>query len=77
VIITHPPAVDNIFDFIKCRLLQTTIEQVRAIVRMKADVELVATIARTVSVDQTSVHRVLRRVADGNIKVAEAYVKLI
>lgn len=54
----------------KGRLLKTTMEQVGAIVQIKAAGERVSTICRTVSVDRSSVYRVLQRVEDGDIKVA-------
>lgn len=54
----------------KGRLLKTTMEQVKQIVKMKASGELVSTICRTVNVNRPSVYRVLQRVEDGDIKVA-------
>jgi DNA invertase Pin-like site-specific DNA recombinase len=54
----------------KGRLLKTTAEQVRQIVKMKADGEKVSTIVRTTGVSWPTVYRVLQRVADGDIKVA-------
>lgn len=54
----------------KGRLLKTTTEQVKAIVKMKADGERISTIVRTVNVSWPTVYRVLQRVEDGDIKVA-------
>ena len=54
----------------KGRLLKLKAEQVRAIVRMKASGERASVIARSVNVDPTTVYRVLKRVEDGDIKVA-------
>jgi DNA invertase Pin-like site-specific DNA recombinase len=50
--------------------LKLKAEQVQAIVRMKVSSDKVSIIARTVNVDPTTVYRVLRRVEDGDIKVA-------
>lgn len=54
----------------KGRLHKITIEQVKQIVKMKADNEKVSVICRTVGVDRPSVYRILQRVADGDIKTA-------
>ena len=53
----------------KGNLYKTTIEQVRQIVTMKKTGEKVAAISRTVGVDRPGIYRVLRRVADGDIKI--------
>jgi DNA invertase Pin-like site-specific DNA recombinase len=54
----------------KGRLLKTTPEQVRQIVKMKADGERVSTIVRATGISWPTYYRVLRRVEDGDIKVA-------
>jgi DNA invertase Pin-like site-specific DNA recombinase len=54
----------------KGRLLKTTMEQAKQIAKMKASCELVSTICRIVNVSWPTVYRVLRRVEDGDIKVA-------
>ena len=54
----------------KGSLYKITIEQVKQIVKMKESGEKVSTICRTVNVDRPSVYRVLKRVKDGDIKVA-------
>ncbi len=53
----------------KGNLYKTTIEQVRQIVTMKEAGEKVAVISRTVGIDRPGIYRVLKRVADGNIKI--------
>ncbi len=55
---------------VKGRLNSIKPDQVKAIVKMKADGEKVSVICRTVNVNRKSVYRILQRVADGDIKVA-------
>jgi DNA invertase Pin-like site-specific DNA recombinase len=54
----------------KGSLYKISMEQVRQIVKMKRKGEKVSVICRTVSVNRPSVYRVLKRVKDGDIKVA-------
>lgn len=54
----------------KGTLYRTTMKQVGAIVKMKANGERVNTIVRTVNVSWPTVYRVLARVKDGYIKAA-------
>jgi len=53
----------------KGSLYKYTKEQVRQIVKMKKAGKKVSVICRTVGVDRQSVYRILKRVADGDIKV--------
>jgi DNA invertase Pin-like site-specific DNA recombinase len=55
---------------VKGRLNSIKPDQVKAIVKMKANGEKVSVICRTVNVNRKSVYRILQRVADGDIKVA-------
>jgi DNA invertase Pin-like site-specific DNA recombinase len=50
-------------------LHKISIEQVQQIVKMKQSGEKITTISRAVSVDRPGVYRVLKRVANGNIKL--------
>jgi len=54
----------------KGNLYKITIEQARQICRMKTAREKVSVICRTVGVDRPSVYRILKRVKDGDIKIA-------
>lgn len=54
----------------KGRLNTITIEQVKAVVRMKAAGEKISVICRTLSMNKPSVYRVLRRVESGDIKLS-------
>ncbi|OHB56574.1 MAG: hypothetical protein A2Y12_04685 [Planctomycetes bacterium GWF2_42_9] len=53
----------------KGRLHKITIEQVRQIVKMKEAGDKVAHISKTVRVDRPGVYRVLKRVANGDIRI--------
>lgn len=53
----------------KGKLYKITIEQACQIVKMKQAGERIAHISRTVNVDRPGVYRILKRVADGDIKL--------
>ena len=53
----------------KGRLLKVTDEQVRAIIRMKAEGEKVARIARTVSLSRLTIYRVLENYQEGLLAI--------
>jgi len=54
----------------KGNLYKITIEQARQIVKMKTEKKKVSVICRTVGVDRPSVYRILKRVKDGDIRIA-------
>ena len=54
---------------VKGRRLKVSDEQLKAIVAMKGRGERVTTIAKTVSLDRTTIHRLLSRIATGDIVV--------
>lgn len=53
----------------KGRRLKVTDEQLQAIVAMKNQGERITTIGKTVSLDRTTIHRLLSRIASGDIAV--------